>query len=77
MSMNEPRLHAGCIEAVDLVTRQTIYVRVAKIAAFQAVDDDGPTRLVLDTGATIDICGAARTWSLHARIIENEHRSSF
>ena len=60
----------GCIKAVDLDTRRDIYIRVSKIAAFRAIRQDGPTRVLFDAGGHVDICGAAAQWRLVARIIE-------
>lgn len=60
----------GQIEAVCLDSRETVFVRITKIAALVSLAPDGPTRLVFDAGGHLDICGSARYWRQKIRVVE-------
>lgn len=58
------------IEAVDLVTRRPVCIRVDAIGALIGIKDGGPTRLVFVGGGTLDICGDFEIHRRHVRMAE-------
>lgn len=66
----------GIVTGIELESRSSVFVREHKIAAVLALEDGGPTRLILDAGGHIDVCGSADIWWREIELARLRHEKA-